>query len=176
MRAWTRDCSAPRMPAMCRISGAATSLKMVSAEEGYPGRPMNGLPFASPMIVGLPGLILMPWTSTLPMPATVPNIMSDAPAEVLPDVRTTSTFFEASSSAFLNVLRLVPDDAEIDRHAAVLVHAGAHRVGVDVVDLAGLQLRARRGDLVAGRDDADLRLPVDIDYAEADGGQHADLP
>ncbi len=46
--------------------GLTTLSKAIKVDTGYPGSPIIGVSLIFPMIVGLPGLIPIPWTYTIP--------------------------------------------------------------------------------------------------------------
>ena len=53
-----------RKPSICRIIGTRNKLPTTSALTGFPGNPIAGVPWAEARMVGFPGRMAIPWTST----------------------------------------------------------------------------------------------------------------
>ena len=128
-------------------------------DTGLPGRPKIGLPPAAARIVGLPGWIDTPWTSTPGRPsspitcAVMSRVLTELPAEMI----SMSAVASASAAIRRSDAGVVGRDAGGQRLAAGAAGQRGDRVGVDVAHLPGQRLLLGRHDLVAGRQDRHAR-------------------
>ena len=81
---------------------------------------------------------------------------------------------EAAVHGAPQLVEVVGGGRERGRDPPVLADDGAEGEPVDVVDLAGAQRLAGRGDLAAGRQEGDARPGVHLDLGEAEGGNRAE--
>ncbi|MBV6466148.1 MAG: hypothetical protein PGMFKBFP_01449 [Anaerolineales bacterium] len=112
-RAITVERGRGRAPSNFSMTGATNSQPFTSALTGLPGSPIAALPCATPKIVGLPGRMATPCTSTPGSPslritsAVISRVEADEPAVINTASHSASAVWAAESNA-LKSSRTIP--------------------------------------------------------------------
>ena len=128
-----------------------------------------------PKAIGRPGRMAIFQNSTSPRRAISCLTKSASPTETPPVVMTASALAGGLAERGLQQRRIVAHHAHVDDLDAEALQHAVQRVAVGVVDLAFLERRADRGQLVAGGEEGDAQPAPDLHLADAERGDQAEL-